>query len=233
MSSTEKVKLRVSSLKKTYPTPAEDLVVLDGVDLEMEAGESLAVMGPSGAGKSTLLHILGALEVPTSGRVELGGEEPFSFSPRALARFRNRRTGFVFQDHHLLPQCTVLENVLIPTLVAEGVTAGAEAWARALLDRVGLSARLEHRPSELSGGEKQRVAIARALIHKPFLLLCDEPTGNLDAASARAVRDLLFELHRDEQNILITVTHSLELAARFQRRLELRGGRLEQGRAAL
>jgi len=222
----EKAKLRASNLKKSYPTPAEDLVVLSGVDLEMEAGESLAVTGPSGAGKSTLLHILGALEVPTSGRVELGGEEPFQLSPRDLARFRNQKTGFVFQDHHLLPQCTVLENVLVPTLVAEGVTAGAEEWARALLDRVGLSGRLEHRPSELSGGEKQRVAIARALIHKPLLLLCDEPTGNLDGAAAQAVRELLFELHGDEQNILITVTHSMELAARFQKRLELRGGRL-------
>ena len=222
----EKARLRASNLKKSYPTPAEDLVVLSGVDLEMEAGESLAVTGPSGAGKSTLLHILGALEVPTSGRVELGGEEPFRLSPRDLARFRNQKTGFVFQDHHLLPQCTVLENVLVPTLVAEGVTAGAEEWARALLDRVGLSGRLEHRPSELSGGEKQRVAIARALIHKPLLLLCDEPTGNLDGAAAQAVRELLFELHGDEQNILITVTHSMELAARFQKRLELRGGRL-------
>lgn len=222
----EKARLRASNLKKSYPTPAEDLVVLSGVDLEMEAGESLAVTGPSGAGKSTLLHILGALEVPTSGRVELGGEEPFQLSPRDLARFRNQKTGFVFQDHHLLPQCTVLENVLVPTLVAEGVTAGAEEWARALLDRVGLSGRLEHRPSELSGGEKQRVAIARALIHKPLLLLCDEPTGNLDGAAAQAVRELLFELHGDEQNILITVTHSMELAARFQKRLELRGGRL-------
>lgn len=204
-------------------------MVLDGVDLELAAGESLAVTGPSGSGKSTLLHILGALDQPTSGRVELGGEDPFSLSPRALARFRNQKTGFVFQDHHLLPQCTVLENVLVPTLVAEGATPAMEGWARSLLDKVGLSGRLEHRPSELSGGEKQRVAIARALIHKPLLLLCDEPTGNLDAASAQSVRELVFELHREAQSILITVTHSLELAARFKRRVELRAGRLVEG----
>lgn len=218
--------LRVLDLLKTYAAPREEIVVLDGVSLALEAGQSLAIMGPSGSGKSTLLHILGALERPTSGRVELGGEDPFTLQDEGLARFRNRRIGLVFQDHHLLPQLTALENVLLPALAAGGVTAEAETWGRSLLDRVGLSGRLEHFPSELSGGEKQRIAIARALIQKPLLLLCDEPTGNLDAAAASSVRDLFLELHAVEKNILILVTHSERLAASFQARAELRGGRL-------
>ena len=219
--------LNISELRKSYPSPGEDLTVLDGVTLTLESGESLGITGPSGSGKSTLLHILGTLETPTSGRVELGGENPFEFPSRRLAEFRNRKIGFVFQDHHLLPQCTALENVLVPTLVADGVTAEKEAWARQLLERVGLSARLDHVPAELSGGEKQRVSIARALIHKPMLLLCDEPSGNLDSSNAATVRDLFLELHGELQNILVVVTHSLDLAAHFDRRVELRRGRIE------
>jgi lipoprotein-releasing system ATP-binding protein len=219
--------LQLFQLKKSYPGPGEDLAVLDGVTLAVEAGESLAITGPSGSGKSTLLHIVGTLEPPTSGRVELGGENPFELPPGRLAEFRNREIGFVFQDHHLLPQCTALENVLVPALVAEGVTEEKEAWARQLLERVGLSARLDHVPAELSGGEKQRVAIARALIHKPMVLLCDEPSGNLDSSSAARVRDLFLELHAELQNILVVVTHSLDLAAHLDRRVELRAGRIE------
>jgi lipoprotein-releasing system ATP-binding protein len=219
--------LRVTDLRKTFPSPGGDLHVLDGVDLALDPGGSLAIMGPSGSGKSTLLHILGTLDAPTSGRVEIGGSDPFSLSPRALAAFRNRAVGFVFQDHYLLPQLTVLENVLVPTLVADGAD-GAEAWARELVERVGLSARADHRPAELSGGERQRAAIARALVNRPGLLLCDEPTGNLDADSARAARDLFLALHREVRNILIVATHSPELAASFQGVRHLRRGRLEE-----
>jgi lipoprotein-releasing system ATP-binding protein len=219
--------LRVSDLRKAYPAPLQELVVLDGVSFEIEPGSSMSIMGPSGSGKSTLLHIIGALETPSSGRVEVDGEDPFALGEKEVARFRNRRVGFVFQDHHLLPQLTALENVLVPALVSDGVTAEKEAWARRLLDRVGLSGRLDHFPAELSGGERQRVANARALIHKPLLLLCDEPTGNLDSTSAAAVRDLFLELHSEERNIWIVVTHSAELAGKLARRAQLRAGRLE------
>lgn len=221
-------RLAVTALTKSYPTPAEPLVVLDGVDLDLGAGDAAAVIGASGCGKSTLLHILGTLDTPTSGRVLLGGRNPFELSETELARFRNQRLGFVFQDHHLLPQCSVLENVLVPTLVSEGSSDRVEERARRLLERVGLSARLEHRPAELSGGERQRVAIARALVQEPYLVLCDEPTGNLDPASGRAVGDLFLELHREQQNILVVVTHSMELAKRFPLRYELVEGRLQK-----
>ena len=188
-------------------------------------------MGPSGSGKSTILNILGALEPPSAGTVSLFGRNPFALAEAALSAFRNREVGFVFQDHHLLPQCSVLENVLVPTLVAhgEGVASPAELEARAreLLSRVRLGERLDHRPAELSGGERQRAALARALVLKPRLLLCDEPTGNLDAASAAAVADLLFELHGREQTIFVLVTHSALLAARFPERRRLVGRRLE------
>src|SRR5438552_2966867 len=157
--------LLAQNLGKTYPTRSGELVVLRGVDLSMQPGEALAILGPSGSGKSTLLYLLGALERPTSGTYKLGDQEPFKLDDAALAHFRNRSIGFVFQDHHLLPQCSVLENVLIPTLAGEGQ--GHESRARELLQRVGLSSRLDHLPAELSGGERQRVAVARALIHKP------------------------------------------------------------------
>jgi lipoprotein-releasing system ATP-binding protein len=193
--------------------------VIDGVSFTLTPGQSLCVTGPSGSGKSTLLNILGALEPPTAGKVMLAGRDPFQLSEREVARYRNREVGFVFQDHCLLPQCSVLENVLVPTLVAE--KGDHEARARELLARVGLAERLEHRPAELSGGEKQRVALARALVLRPRLLLCDEPTGNLDRASASAVADLLVELHAAAQTILVLVTHSADLAARFPDRRRL------------
>ncbi len=219
--------LTVENLRKDYPTRSGPLPVLDGVNLRLNRGDAAAVMGPSGSGKSTLLHILGALDRPNSGTIALEGEDPFALKDRELAGFRNRRIGFVFQDHHLLPQCTVLENVLIPTLVNPLANkAELRAAAEKLLERVGLSHRLEHRPAELSGGERQRVAVARALIHKPMLLLADEPTGNLDRKSATAVAELLLELHKQEQTILLVVTHSLELANLIGTRYEMADGRL-------
>jgi lipoprotein-releasing system ATP-binding protein len=207
--------LLVDNLCKVYPTRSEPLSVLRGVNLQLQRGDALAVMGPSGSGKSTLLHILGTLDMPTSGRVTLEGVDPFRLSEPRLADFRNRRIGFVFQDHHLLPQCTVLENVLIPTLVGHDDRAAVRRYAEELLGRVGLSERLEHRPAELSGGERQRVALARALIHKPILLLADEPTGNLDRHTAHKVGKLLLDLHREANTILVVVTHSQELADTF------------------
>jgi lipoprotein-releasing system ATP-binding protein len=220
--------LKVSQLCKDYPTRSGPLAVLRGIDLELERGQALAVMGPSGSGKSTFLHILGTLDPPTSGRMSLAGADPFRLAEPELADFRNRHIGFIFQDHHLLPQCTVLENVLIPTLVARVDAGETEKWARELLHRVGLSDRLEHRPAELSGGERQRVAVARALIMRPVLLLADEPTGNLDRQTAAAVGQLLLDLHRQEQTILVAVTHSLELARQFPQRQEMADGRLNR-----
>src|SRR5437764_7106755 len=219
--------LQVEQLGKDYPTRSGPLHVLRGIDFTLEPGESLVVMGPSGSGKSTLLHILGTLDRPTSGSVHLGGKDPFALPEKELADFRNRHVGFVFQDHHLLPQCSVLENVLIPTLVSGSGDSRVEAWARQLLDRVGLSHRLDHRPAELSGGERQRVAVARALIRRPVLLLADEPTGNLDRRTSQAVGQLLVDLHRQEQTILVVVTHSPELARQFPRRLEMMDGQLQ------
>jgi lipoprotein-releasing system ATP-binding protein len=182
-------------------------------------------MGPSGAGKSTLLYIAGGLEPPTAGAVTLDGANPYQLGEKELAAFRNQKIGFIFQDHCLLPQCSVLENVLIPTLVGDD-DADAPGRARELLEQVGLADRLDHRPAELSGGEKQRVALARALIRRPHLLLCDEPTGNLDEASAEMVAGLLMELHARQQTMLIVVTHSAVLAARFPLRYELRHANL-------
>jgi lipoprotein-releasing system ATP-binding protein len=201
--------------------------VLRDVGLDLERGEAVAVMGPSGSGKSTLLHILGTLDRPSRGEVRLEGRDPFALSERELADFRNRHVGFVFQDHHLLPQCSVLENVLIPTLVARDDRETMKKWARELLDRVGLADRLDHRPAELSGGERQRVAVARALIHRPVLLLADEPTGNLDRRTAESIGKLLLELHREARTILIAVTHSMELADLFPRTYMMDDGRLQ------
>jgi lipoprotein-releasing system ATP-binding protein len=216
--------LDVSSVSKYYPTPRGPLTVLSNVSLSMAPGDAAAITGPSGSGKSTLLYVLGALEPPSEGTVTLGGRNPFALSARDLADFRNAEIGFVFQDHCLLPQCSVLENVLIPTLVDKtGSTNGHDETARAqaLIEQVGLGGRIDHRPGELSGGEKQRVAIARALIRQPRLLLCDEPTGNLDQASASIVAELLLSLHRRLNNILIVVTHSAKLASDFPIRYEL------------
>ena len=212
--------LEVVDLTKSYPTARGPLTVLSDVSFSLAPGDAVAVMGPSGSGKSSLLYILGALEPPTSGTVSLDGRNPFQLTPDDLAAFRNSSIGFVFQDHCLLPQCTVLENVLIPTLVARDGT-DAAARARTLVDQVGLGDRVDHRPAELSGGERQRVAIARALIRNPRLLLCDEPTGNLDRAAADNVASLLLDLHRRQHTILIVVTHSAQLASNFPITFEL------------
>jgi len=212
--------LQVANLTKSYPTARGPLTVLSDVSFSLAPGDAAAVMGPSGSGKSSLLYILGALEPPSSGTVSLDGRDPFTLAPNDLAAFRNQSIGFVFQDHCLLPQCTVLENVLIPTLVAPG-GADAVAPARALIEQVGLGDRIDHRPAELSGGERQRVAIARALVRSPRMLLCDEPTGNLDRASAENVASLLLDLHRRQQTILVVVTHSSQLASNFPIRFEL------------
>jgi lipoprotein-releasing system ATP-binding protein len=219
--------LHVQHLAKDYPTRSGALTVLRDVNLDLERGDALVIMGPSGSGKSTLLHILGTLDRPTRGEVRLDGRDPFALAERELADFRNRHIGFVFQDHHLLPQCSVMENVLIPTLVARDNREAMKTWARQLLDRVGLSDRLDHRPAELSGGERQRVAVARALIHRPVLLLADEPTGNLDRRTAESIGKLLLDLHREENTILIVVTHSLELADLFPRLFVMEDGSLQ------
>ena len=212
--------LTVARLSKEYPTPRGPLAVLSDVSSSLAPGDAAAIMGPSGSGKSSLLYIVGALEPPTSGSVSLDGRDPFQLPDDQLAAFRNQSIGFVFQDHCLLPQCTVLENVLIPTLVAASDNGDGER-ARGLVEAVGLGDRVDHRPGELSGGERQRVAIARALVRQPRLLLCDEPTGNLDRASAEQVASLLLDLHRRQQGILIVVTHSAQLADRFPIRFEL------------
>lgn len=218
--------LEASNLTKTYPSPAGDLRILTDVSLALAPGDAAAIMGPSGSGKSTLLYILGALEPPTTGEVRLDGQNPYALDLRALAAFRNRQVGFVFQDHCLLPQCSVLENVLVPTLIGERDD-GAVDRARALLEEVGLGSRTAHRPAALSGGEKQRAAIARALIRQPRLVLCDEPTGNLDADTAARVADLLLDLHDRQKTIMIVVTHSDLFAARFPRRWRIDHGHLE------
>jgi lipoprotein-releasing system ATP-binding protein len=217
--------LEVTGVTKTYDTPAGPLPILSGVSLTLARGQAAAIMGPSGSGKSTLLYVIGALEPPTAGSVRLDGVDPFALGEREAAAFRNRKVGFVFQDHCLLPQCSVVENVLTPTLVAGGGT-DRTARARALLEQVGLSHRLDHRPAQLSGGEKQRVAIARALVNEPLLLLCDEPTGNLDRTSAESVASLLLDLHRRQDTILVLVTHSAELAGKLPVRYELADRRL-------
>lgn len=201
--------------------------MLSDVSLSFAPGDAAAIMGPSGSGKSTLLYILGALEPPTTGTVTLEGTNPYSLSANDLAAFRNKEIGFVFQDHCLLPQCNVLENVLIPTLVGPHDSAG-DARARLLIDQVGLSHRLTHHPGQLSGGEKQRVALARALVRRPRLLLCDEPTGNLDRASADSVASMLLELQQQQQAILLVVTHSAELAARLPVRFDLVDRKLQR-----
>lgn len=222
--------LEVFNLTKEYPTPGGPLTVLSGVSLSLKRGDAVAIMGPSGSGKSTLLYILGTLEPPTAGTLTLDGRNLFQLAEKELAAFRNQSIGFIFQDDCLLPQCSALENVLIPTLVAKD-HAGYPARARALLQQVGLSDRLDHRPAELSGGEKQRVALARALIRKPLLLLCDEPTGNLDQASAEVVASLLLDLSQQQETILVVVTHNAELASRFPVRYELRHANLHPASA--
>ncbi len=211
--------LKITNLSKDFGA----IQVLRDITFSFSAGSTVAITGPSGSGKSTLLHIIGTLENPTDGQLEIGGKDPFSLTEPELARYRNSVIGFVFQDHHLLPQYSVIENVLIPTLAFMRKSVRQER-ARVLLERVGLSDRISHRPAELSGGERQRVAIARALINQPSILLCDEPTGNLDTTTAEKIVNLLFEMHKTEQNILIVVTHNLDLVSRFDYHLRLTDG---------
>lgn len=222
--------LRLEQVTKNYAAAAGSapVRVLSDLDLQIGAGESIAIVGPSGSGKSTLLNIIGTLDYPDSGRVVLDGQDLRRLKEAELASFRNRQIGFIFQAHHLLPQCTVLENVLVPTLAGRDkeTRTGAVERGTDLLKRVGLGERLLHRPGQLSGGERQRVAVVRALINRPTLLLADEPTGALDRTSAQALAQLLVELNREEKVTLIVVTHALELARQMSRVMELKDGRL-------
>jgi lipoprotein-releasing system ATP-binding protein len=222
--------LKLTHVSRRYDSPNQSgaLTVLNDVSLDVAQGESLAIVGPSGSGKSTLLHLIGTLDRPTSGSVTLNGQDLGTLDDQQLAAVRNRQIGFIFQAHYLLPQCTVMENVLVPTLACPEAAArdGAGERAGRLLKRVGLGERVSHRPGELSGGERQRVAVVRALINQPRLLLADEPTGSLDQASARELGQLLLDLNREEGVTLIVVTHAPELARRMGRVLELKEGRL-------
>ncbi len=217
--------LQVEKLTKAYEASPAPTTVLEGVELRIQAGESVAVVGPSGCGKSTLLNLIGTLDQPTSGSIRFEGEDLSKFSETEVARFRNERIGFVFQLHHLLPQCSVLENVLVPTLVSNDTTA-AKQRAIALLERVGLSERLGQRPGTLSGGERQRTAVVRALINRPRLLLADEPTGSLNEQGAEDLARLMLELNREEGMGLLVVTHSMAIANLMDRVLELHEGSL-------
>lgn len=223
---TKTAAVRIAGLTKEFQTADGTLSILRGIDLELNRGEAVAITGPSGSGKSTLLYILGTLESPTAGTVSILNLDPSALNEAGLAKFRNSNIGFIFQDHHLLPQCTVLENVLVPLLAGEGVFEKETLRAKQLLDRVGLGERLEHRPAQLSGGERQRVAVCRALIGEPALLLADEPTGNLDQATAESIGTLLLELSSEQDVLLVCVTHSAELAARFSKQLKLKDGQL-------
>lgn len=219
--------LKVQRLSKTYPTPQGPLTVLHEIDFSLEAGETLAIVGPSGSGKTTLLSLCAGLDQPTSGEVVLAGESLSGLDEDARARARNAHVGFVFQNFQLIPTLTALENVLVP-LELRGES-GQEAAAQNLLLRVGLAARADHYPVQLSGGEQQRVALARAFINRPRILFCDEPTGNLDGDTARAMIDLIFGLNAETNTTFVLVTHDLELARRCRRRIRLRGGRVENG----
>jgi lipoprotein-releasing system ATP-binding protein len=218
------ITLKLSNVSKSFAAGEIEVKVLSSISLELSSGSSVAIMGPSGSGKSTLLHLIGTLDAPTSGTIEMNAKNPFQLSESELARFRNSHIGFVFQDHHLLPQYSVIENVMLPALAFDHGKSDPESRAKELLRRVGLEHRLNHRPAQLSGGESQRAAVARALMNDPSILLCDEPTGNLDHANAESIAALLFELHRQENNLMIVVTHSSELAQKFEQRFELRDG---------
>lgn len=220
--------LTISNVKKEYTTATGKVPVLCDVNLSATRGESVAIVGPSGSGKSTLLAIIGTLEQPTEGQVLIDGENPFSLDETSLSKFRNENIGFVFQEHFLLPQCTVLENTVLPIMATGKVTVKDQQHAMELLDQVGLVHRLQHRPAELSGGERQRVAIARALICRPALLLADEPTGNLDSKTASSVFDLLLTVQSELNMLLMVVTHNEQLAGRLQKQLTLSDGSVVQ-----
>lgn len=222
--------IEVHQLSRTYETPGENIRVLDDLSLSLADGETAAIIGPSGSGKSTLLNLLGALDRPTSGTIKIGEQDISAFTDDQAAAFRNHQLGFVFQQHHLLPQLTVLENVLVPRLAGDWQepAADTEKRARELLDKVGLGQRLDHLPWQLSGGEKLRTAVARALINQPKLILADEPTGSLDPASTDQVADLLLDLNRDRNVTLLVVTHNAGLARRMGKTFELRAGKLAE-----
>ena len=214
-----------NNITKEYPTPTDPLKILAGVDVELNRGDSLAVVGPSGSGKSTFLQIAGTLDQPTSGTLTLLDQNLIGLNDQQLAKVRNQSLGFIFQDHHLLPQLSSLENVLIPAIAQGAASSETIERAKTLLDKVGLSARTHHRPAQLSGGERQRVAVARALINEPVLVLADEPTGSLDQTTAKQIGDLLLQLQAEQNTILIGVTHSMELAMTFQQQVRLDSGK--------
>ena len=220
--------ISIRNLSKSYQTPGETLQVLSDLNLTLAAGETASIIGPSGCGKSTLLNLLGALDRPTSGSIEIDGRDIATLSEEQASAFRNHSLGFIFQQHHLLPQLTVLENVLVPRLAGDWAepAAATEQRARQLLESVGLSQRLNHLPWQLSGGEKLRTAVARALINQPKLILADEPTGSLDPASTDTIADLLLDLNRTQNVTLIVVTHNPDLARRMSHTFELRNGKL-------
>jgi lipoprotein-releasing system ATP-binding protein len=225
--------IELADLKKTYAAPdgSDAVSVLDGVNLDIAKGETVAIVGPSGCGKSTLLNIIGALDRADSGKVQVAEQDISTLGADALAKFRNETVGFIFQLHHLLPQCTILENVLVPTLAHKELDRSVEQRAKELLSAVGLEHRLNHRPGQLSGGERQRAAVARALINNPKVLLADEPTGALDRVNAARLVDLLLEMNRSHGLPIIMVTHAADLARRMSRVLELVDGKLYDHRA--
>jgi lipoprotein-releasing system ATP-binding protein len=226
MITSSNIVLRATGISKTYRETRVATRVLENIDIEIATGESVAIVGTSGAGKSTLLHLLGGLDVPDSGEVHVAGQNMSALSDAARGDLRNRALGFVYQFHHLLPEFSALENVAMPLLIRGMAAASAAAAAREILAQVGLAERVDHKPGELSGGERQRAAIARALVIKPQCVLADEPTGNLDAANAQAVYDMMLGLKRELGTSLVVVTHDMQLAARMDRVLEIRAGKL-------
>ncbi|NJK88978.1 MAG: ABC transporter ATP-binding protein [Myxococcales bacterium] len=218
------VLIQINGLHRSYVLEGQELHVLRGIDIQIQARERVSIIGPSGSGKSTFLHVLGTLDAPDAGRILFDGKDVFSLPPGALADFRNQTIGFVFQFHHLLPEFSALENVMMPVLIHRVSTTEAERRARAMLDRVGLGSRSKHRPGELSGGEQQRVSIARALVMQPRLLLADEPTGNLDEETADGIHRLLDEMNDELDLTIVLVTHRSELAQRVPRQLQMQDG---------